>query len=301
MEHLPPDIWALLSHSQALVGIYDPMGRLVFANDAFRDAFFVGPGETPLWSELMRRNYHAGRGVRISHPNFEDWLHSCLSRRGKVPSLSMETDLMDGRWIWIVESTMPDGWMLFVGTDITSQRSSKRELRQERDIAVRFAQTDHLTSISNRRHIMDVLAKRLATEPRPQRSLGSVCILDIDLFKSVNDRFGHVTGDAVLVDFARTLRTAIRTCDALGRLGGEEFMLVLPGVGPDEAQPMLDRLRGRVSEACRIAQDPSYVLTCSAGLTELRLAETADAAYSRADRALYAAKHGGRNRTMLVL
>ena len=300
MQDLTPDIWALLGHTQALIGIYDPSGRLIYANEAFRIAFFVEADETPLWCDLMRRNHHAGRGVRISHPCFEDWLHSCLSRRGKVASLSMETDLMDGRWIWIVESTMPDGRMLFVGTDITRQRSSQRELRQERDIAIRFSQTDPLTSISNRRHIMDVLETVLDAAAPPSSPLGSLCILDIDLFKAVNDRFGHVVGDTVLVDVARTLRGGLRTCDALGRLGGEEFMVILPGIDAEAAQPILERLLALISHACRIAQAPDYVLTCSAGATELRFGEKSDAAYSRADRALYEAKHGGRNRLTLA-
>ncbi|WP_244493361.1 GGDEF domain-containing protein [Aureimonas sp. N4] len=300
MQDLTPDIWALLGHTQALIGIYDPSGRLVYANDAFCTAFFIEPGETPLWCDLMRRNYHAGRGVRISHPCFEDWLQSTLSRRGKVASLSAETDLLDGRWLWIVESTMPDGFMLFVGTDITRQRCSQRELRQERDIAVRFSQTDPLTSISNRRHIMDVLETVLTTDVPLSRPLGSLCILDIDLFKTVNDRFGHVTGDSVLVDVARTLRAGLRTCDALGRLGGEEFMVILPGVGAEAAQPILNRLLSLISHSCKIAQDPDYVLTCSAGATELQPGERSDTAYSRADRALYDAKRGGRNRLMLA-
>ncbi len=226
-------------------------------------------------------------------------MQSTLSRRGKVASLSAETDLLDGRWLWIVESTMPDGFMLFVGTDITRQRCSQRELRQERDIAVRFSQTDPLTSISNRRHIMDVLETVLTTTSRFP-ALSAASAFSTSTSSNGKRSLRPCDGDSVLVDVARTLRAGLRTCDALGRLGGEEFMVILPGVGAEAAQPILNRLLSLISHSCKIAQDPDYVLTCSAGATELQPGERSDTAYSRADRALYDAKRGGRNRLMLA-
>ncbi|WP_244497835.1 sensor domain-containing diguanylate cyclase [Aureimonas sp. AU40] len=292
-------LMALAEQTDALVGIYDPVGRLVYANAAYRRTYFVEPDETPLWTDLMRRNYHAKRGSCVSHPDFEHWLSSCLSRRGTKPSMIIESDLMDGRWLAITESTLPDGWMLFVACDVTHQHSSGRQVRQERDIAWKFAHTDELTGISNRRYVMSALAALLERGCPTDAPMGCLSLLDIDHFKQINDRFGHSTGDAVLVEIARRIPAVLRTCDAFGRLGGEEFMLILPHVTLEEGQATLTHVLAAISRPNLLAEDPAHIVTCSAGLTPIRPGDQLADLYSRADQALYSAKRTGRNRTVV--
>jgi len=287
-------------HAAAMVALYDPAGRILFANPAYRRAFFLDPDEMPDWIDLMRRNHVHRRGPVVSHDDFEAWLSSSLSRRGKVPMLSIETDMYDGSWLHIVEQTMADGHILFVALDITHMRQSERMLRQERDIALKTASTDALTGVSNRGHIMALLGDRIerrsAVPPR-----GTIAVLvDLDHFKHVNDRFGHIGGDRVLREFAQIVRAELRTCDGFGRIGGEEFLILFPGTTPQKAALAIDRLRARVSGHAMIPEVPTFRIDFSAGLTDVRIGDTVASVYSRADRALYIAKSEGRGTLRLA-
>ncbi|TIN86943.1 MAG: diguanylate cyclase, partial [Mesorhizobium sp.] len=82
---------------------------------------------------LMRRNFKAGKGTFVRDPDFETWLISTQSRRGKTGFREFETDLVDGRWLWMTETVQNDGWMLCIATDITKLRSDGRSVRQDRD------------------------------------------------------------------------------------------------------------------------------------------------------------------------
>jgi diguanylate cyclase (GGDEF)-like protein len=120
-------------------------------------------------------------------------------------------------------------------------------------------------------------------------------MLDIDFFKSVNDRFGHEAGDKVLVALAAMVRTALRGGDIFARLGGEEFILMLPGQDASDACQMADRLRLLVAQMS-VAGCPSRI-TVSAGVASLENeSEQIDDLLRRADRGLYLAKNQGRNR-----
>ncbi|WP_200921896.1 MULTISPECIES: GGDEF domain-containing protein [unclassified Sphingomonas] len=300
---MPPALARLIEtfdHAAAMVALYDPAGRILFANPSYRRAFFLDPDETPDWIDLMRRNHAHRRGPVVSHDDFEAWLSSSLSRRGKVPMLSIETDMHDGSWLHIVEQTMPDGHILFVALDITRMRQSERVLRQERDIALKSASTDPLTGISNRGHIMALMGDRIERRRAiPPRSTVAV-LVDLDHFKRVNDRFGHVGGDQVLREFARIVRADLRTCDGFGRIGGEEFLILFPGMTIAKACRAVDRLRARISDHMVIPEDAAFRIDFSAGLTDVRIGDTVSSVYSRVDRALYFAKSEGRGTLRLA-
>lgn len=300
MDMMPERLAALLSMSAALVAVYDDSDRLRFANDAFRSAFALAPQETPLWSDLMRRNTQAGRGTVIRTADFESWLISAQSRRGKLPFRAFETDLVDGRWLWMTETVEENGWMLCIANDITHIRTSERDLRQDRDFALRASQTDELTGIANRRFMMAALEDIVRRQVGAERVRGCTCILDLDFFKRINDRFGHQTGDDVLVDFARRVHRLVRRRDSFGRIGGEEFMLVLPDTNLEEGEVIVDRVLQAIRHARPIRSMPSFSYTCSAGLVELHPGETAREIYSRADAALYVAKQTGRDQLKIV-
>lgn len=151
---------------------------------------------------------------------------------------------------------------------------------------------DPLTSLYNRRHGEKLLGNAYRSADKHGWPL-SVLMYDIDHFKQVNDRFGHLSGDRVLVDVARILRQATRSRDAVIRWGGEEFLIVLDKCPPTLAIELAERIRGRV-EARQDAKIGK--LTLSLGLASLAPSETIEQLIARADTALYAAKRSGRNR-----
>lgn len=165
-----------------------------------------------------------------------------------------------------------------------------------------LASHDGLTGCLNRSTTDALLAhelRRARREGRESRAVAFV-LLDLDHFKQVNDRHGHRTGDAVLQAFVAIARQRLRGSDALGRTGGEEFGLVLPGTDAEGARVLLEAIRQAVAAAPLATDDAGRQVrvTVSAGIAVAPPGATisADRLYGRADQALYEAKHGGRNR-----
>ena len=165
------------------------------------------------------------------------------------------------------------------------------ELRRAHGKALGEALTDALTGVSNRRHIMQ-LGNAMLSDRRRQSQPVSVAILDLDHFKAINDTHGHPTGDAVLRAFCMHVSAQIRTSHMLGRLGGEEFLLLMPGTSITEAAAIVDRVRGTLQ-----AHD-GIDYRFSAGLAQAAVGEQLAALIERADHALYEAKRTGRDRSV---
>ncbi|QPF71916.1 diguanylate cyclase [Roseateles sp. DAIF2] len=295
-EELNTILRRLLDDGQQLLALFDPEDRLRHANAAFCQAYRVAPGARPLWADIIRDNHRQRHGAVIEADDIEAWLAAAMTRRGKQPHRAFEVDLWDGRWLWIQETLRPDGWLLLQGSDITSLRQDSRALRQAHVKALRAAETDPLTGLSNRRHALQLLQQALANE-----AAWPLCVvaLDLDDFKRVNDELGHAAGDRVLGDFARQLQASIRREDGCGRLGGEEFLLILPTAGRGQAEAITERLLARVRQARPLPERPGRGYTCSAGLAEACWGESAEALLRRADAALYRAKAAGRDRLMV--
>lgn len=172
-----------------------------------------------------------------------------------------------------------------------------RRLDQE---LIRQARQDPLTGIANRR-VMWACGQRVLGEAQQKRSCAALLMIDVDHFKSVNDRFGHGLGDQVLVGIAGTLRGQIREQDVVARVGGEEFMVLLPQTGSEAAMVIADRLRAAVERiAFPLADGDRLQCTISIGLGLFdQNASNWDGLVLAADRALYLAKHLGRNRIEL--
>ncbi len=285
---------AALHESPVLLALFDRHDRLRYANAAFCQAYDVAPDETLSWSELMRRNYQRCIGALIYTHDFEAWLVSARSRRGKQPYRAFEADLTDGRWIWMTEAMQPDGSMVCVATDMSELKVSERELRQARDMAQRAAQTDPLTSISNRSCIMQLFEQLLGRAEATGMPL-AVAIIDLDHFKQINDRLGHPAGDRVIIDFVQRIQPMLRPHDGFGRLGGEEFLLLLPGYSSSEAELSLRAMLAAVEASRPLPGQPDFGYTCSAGLALWRPGDDLAQVYARADIALYQAKATGRN------
>lgn len=164
----------------------------------------------------------------------------------------------------------------------------------------RLAATDALTGVLNRRMLEQLVAGQLADVRRHARPL-SALLIDADHFKLVNDSFGHDVGDAVLKALAADVRAHLRPGDLIGRLGGEEFLAVLAGAGPEEAVAVAERLRESVAGLAIDVHGIRLKLSVSVGVATL--ADTSNdfsALVRRADEAMYAAKHAGRNRVMVA-
>ena len=169
-------------------------------------------------------------------------------------------------------------------------------LRRDRDHARRLADIDALTGLFNRRGWTDrVLA--LDEELRRDGASYSVLFLDLDRFKELNDRLGHEAGDAALRTLATVMREELREQDIIGRFGGEEFVVALPGADRLHATRVAERIRARLQVLA--TEDPADAMrTVSIGAATLNDGETTNALLKRADRAMYAAKAAGRNRVV---
>lgn len=167
--------------------------------------------------------------------------------------------------------------------------------RAKRELEI-LATTDDLTGIPNRRHVT-VEADRLMARLRRHHHFVSVLVFDLDRFKHINDTYGHVAGDRVLEAFARCAAAQLRTEDLFGRLGGEEFLAVLPETEKEEAMAVAERIRQSVAELRFEGLGETYGVTVSIGVETDRADRAGFATLLKgADTALYEAKRAGRNR-----
>ncbi|CAO3410421.1 GGDEF domain-containing protein [Azospirillum largimobile] len=157
------------------------------------------------------------------------------------------------------------------------------------------SQTDPLTELPNRRHMVDRLEAELCRIGRNGGGFALI-MLDIDHFKEVNDAFGHAAGDHVLVETAGLLRRNLRGHDLCARWGGEEFLILLPDTDQVPAEAVAEKLRGLIAHHPITHQGRSIAVTLSLGVAAYRAGRTADDCIQAADDALYIAKRAGRNR-----
>jgi diguanylate cyclase (GGDEF)-like protein len=172
--------------------------------------------------------------------------------------------------------------------------------RQEHEIE-RLAMTDELTGVFNRRSLFDLGDKEVARARRTGASL-SALLLDLDHFKRVNDKYGHLGGDAVLVRFVEVVRGCLRSSDILARYGGEEFLVLLPDVGSAGAKVVGERIRATIEASTFFIGAVPLKITASVGVAAFVSAgdPTLTALVARSDAALYIAKRDGRNRVAMA-
>jgi len=190
----------------------------------------------------------------------------------------------------------------FLTGEMTKLRTRLRRQREDLAAALETIRTlatvDDLTSLANRRHMNEVLAAEERRHPAAGASAGTcIALLDIDHFKRINDRHGHAAGDAVLRSFAATLRAAVREGDVVARWGGEEFLLMLPDTGVDQAAALLERVRVAVAALAVPGLDGLRV-AFSGGVCVRGAGESFADTINRADKALYRAKSAGRDRVV---
>lgn len=210
---------------------------------------------------------------------------------------------LDDHWYQIQEKAI--GWSdgrtvkCSIAVDVTELKETQNRLAEAHaTLALKSREleelsvTDRLTGVANRFRLDDVLVQEVERTGRYHTPL-SIMIIDVDRFKLVNDRYGHQVGDLVLKEFARLLRDNIRATDTLGRWGGEEFLIICPGIEVHSAEQMAEKLRTRI-----VAHQlgPVKDQTASFGVAQYRQGESPEDLVRRADQALYRAKDRGRNR-----
>ncbi|MGD1090449.1 MAG: diguanylate cyclase [Bryobacteraceae bacterium] len=172
----------------------------------------------------------------------------------------------------------------------------QRELIAAREELRDQATRDFLTRIWNRSSVLDTLQRELNRGRRESKAVG-VVLADLDHFKLVNDTYGHFAGDAVLREFARRMQTSMRSYDSIGRYGGEEFLIILPGCDEPCTSGQAERMRAALANEPMMINDTAQTVTCSFGATSWYPGMDAnpEALIRIADEALYMAKHQGRN------
>ncbi len=235
---------------------------------------------------------------RLRRARVSDWLAAVVLLCFALGNILLDLLWVAGGSAWAMADTVPLGASLvYVALGLVVM------LMLSEDLAIaleKVARTDPLTGVWNRRAFNEAapyLLNRLKRSSRPL--LAAVAISDIDAFKGINDRFGHATGDEVLVGFTRLLSEAVGQGDLLARLGGEEFALLATGVSGEALYERVEHLRQTISTRSD-ADGNLPVITASFGVAEVSLPGMGlRDALERADRALYRAKQLGRNRTVL--
>jgi diguanylate cyclase (GGDEF)-like protein/PAS domain S-box-containing protein len=210
-----------------------------------------------------------------------------LFKNGASASLETRVRAKDGSWHWLRTSSTfaPDERLVYArSTDVTELKRVEGEREELLGEVQDLARHDPLTGLPNRRALGEMLPREMARARRSRPPL-CVAIVDIDHFKAYNDTHGHLAGDEVLREAAIAWDSALRGEDTIVRFGGEEFLVVLPDTPLEQACEVVERLR----EATPCEQ------TCSAGLAAWDFVEDVDDLLSRADKALYLAKAGGRD------
>lgn len=269
--------------------------EIIFTNNAFR-TLYGAPKDAPCYRALY------GRDKPCLHCKVKQLITVEGKPNGQTLIFENYNDV-DDHWYQMQEKAIswPDGRTAkySIAVDITDLKTTQNRLAEAHaELALKnkelelISSTDKLTGIYNRLKLDELFSQELARTARHERPL-SLLILDLDHFKSVNDTYGHLAGDKVLVATARLLAANTRANDIPGRWGGEEFMLVCPETDGAHGAIMAEKLRKQMSEH----QLPSVErLTLSIGIASYRPGDTEKDMVLRADAALYRAKELGRNR-----
>lgn len=238
-------------------------------------------------------------GLQLDHPGVSR--RHCELRIDAHSVLLADLGSVNGTWVDEVRIEQPlplhGGEIIRLGLMVLRYYERQSLEAALHDRVYRMATIDAGTEVFNRRALFDTLKREITASRRHGRPLSVVCV-DLDHFKEVNDTHGHAAGDAVLREVAQGLRAGLQGSGAVGRLGGEEFVLVLPNTPLDAARDLAERTRAAIEARVHaVGTGATHRQTISAGVATLvDTMVDADALLAAADAMLYASKRGGRNR-----
>ena len=279
---------AIVENVGDLVAVLDTEGRRVYNSPSYRPLFREKDIRQGSSSFMEIHPDDRERIKAVFRKTVETGIGECSEFRFVLRDGSIRYMESDGRAIRDANGKVSK--VVVVSRDITEQKRLEADLRA-------MAATDMLTGLPNRRHFLSQLEQEKARVSRAEEKSAAVLMIDIDHFKVVNDTFGHAAGDHVLRHLSTLMREDLRKIDTPGRLGGEEFAVILPGADSSAAEVFAERLRKQVAETPAVLDKWTIPVTISIGVTEIKPGDDrADDALTRADRALYRAKECGRNR-----
>ena len=262
---------------------------------------------SPVQSELGRRHSLDREITTIGRGRDNDIIlpsdcvsrrHVRLERRGEaiyiVDLASTNGTFINDERKPVRERRLARGDRLKIGDTIFKHLTGADVELQYHEIIFRMAVTDGLTNLANRKQLDTILNEEITRARRYGREL-SLLMLDIDHFKSINDTYGHLTGDYVLSGLAAILQRRIRPNDTIGRYGGEEFCAILPETSSNSATSIAEDLRALVESHAFASDDRRILVTVSIGVATLREDMQPSDLYRVADEMLYKAKRSGRN------
>lgn len=274
-----------LSDEYILSTTTDLSGHIIRVSQAFANASGYRK------EEIIGRNHNI-----LRHPDMPSELFKTIWQtisKGTLWQGEIKNLRKDGRSFWVKSSIFP----IFNEQGQIKEFTSIQQDISDRKKVEALSFKDHLTQVANRHQIETVFESEIERSERYGRQF-SVVLLDIDHFKSINDRYGHNVGDKVLQEIAALLKQSTRNTDTVGRWGGEEFILLLPETPLHEAYNMAEKLRLEIEKSTFNNQLP---LTSSFGVAQYRTNDTQDSIIKRADDALYESKNQGRNLVYLEL
>lgn len=304
---LPQHIQTVGQAYESLQAILDAIDALVYVADMETyEIYFINQYGRQIWGEgigkqcwRLLQSDQTGPCAFCTNPQLVD------AQGNPTGVLVWEfQNTVNGRWYQCRDQAIT--WIngrrarIEIATDISDLKTSVQSLHEARQIAEALSRTDELTGIRNRRALLDD-ARMLFNLARRYGTGLMLAVLDMDHFKQVNDIHGHSAGDKVLVRMTETIQHNIREVDVFGRYGGEEFLLVLPGMDAEHGVQTLERLRKLVSELLFRSAQGDFGVSCSMGVA-LQHSDHASVEdlVADADKALYRAKQNGRNRVELV-
>jgi diguanylate cyclase (GGDEF)-like protein len=286
---------AALDQSEVGVALLDGEMRAQFTNRAYRRLWRLPDALADSKPAFVALLYHARETKAYAVP--EDRMEAYVAERTALiragDEKPVDIRLTSGEVIRSRCKVLADGGRMLTYGNVSDLVHSADEMAE-------LALKDALTGVYNRRHFMARLDGEWKRYLRYGRPL-SLLMLDIDHFKSINDRFGHDVGDQAIISVARMCATQTRDSDVVARIGGEEFAILLPETDLAEARAVAERLRKAVAERTLAINAKAVAFTVSIGLVPAdgAVADPADL-MKRADEALYAAKRSGRNRVMVT-
>ena len=271
--------------------VLDAERRVAFVNRAFRNFWNVPDAVAAARPTFVKLMYH-GRGssaYTVAAHRLGDYIAKQLEAIRSGDGAPVNIRLTSGATIEFRCKALPEGGRLLTYGNVS-------DLVRQAEALERLAATDAMTGLANRRQFFKLAAAEWSRAERYRRPL-ALLMMDIDLFKAVNDTHGHAAGDEVIKAVAKTLASHKRNSDIAARMGGEEFALLLLEASADAAVAAGERLRRLVAETVIVADGKPIPVTISIGASACDAdTRTIEDLLNEADIALYAAKRGGRNR-----